>query len=443
MRWLPRSLFHQNLLLLITLILLGQLVSTLVFAFAVQQPRAVRLAGLAAHQVLALQQAATRLETDQRQAFLAALNVGNEFRVLPAEASSFAVSQAGASSRPESIAMRGFMRRLREVLGEQAQVVRWQAADASIWVGILIGDDPYWVTLRGGQLLPVEPWLFLGLSGGATLLAILGAIGISRRINRPLARLVEAARVMGRGERPPRQADDGPKEIATVVNSFNQLADDLAALDRERAVMLAGVSHDLRTPLTKLRLALDISEARLEPDLLLQMRRYVEEINGLLDQFLAFARIGDGEVASDLAIDELVGAVAHSFVVEGMALRVELNAAVRLPIREKAMRRLLINLLDNARKYGGSEATVTTSVAGGWCRIEVCDDGPGIAPQDTGRLLQPFVRADAARAGKPGTGLGLAIVRRVVDLHGGTLDLLPRGNGRSGLRVSVGLPLTT
>jgi two-component system osmolarity sensor histidine kinase EnvZ len=443
MRWLPRSLFRQNLLLLVALILLGQLISALVFIFAVQQPRAVRLAGLAAQQVQAIQQAAARLEDGPRQAFLAAMNVGDEFRVLPAAALPLDRTEFAGFDEPDSVAVRGFLRRLRVALGERAQIVRWQASDRSIWVGILIGDDPYWVTLRGGQLLPVAPWLFLGLSAAATLLAILGAVGISRRINRPLARLVEAAQVMGKGERPPHLADDGPQEIATVAASFNQLADDLAALDRERAVMLAGVSHDLRTPLTKLRLALDISEARLEPALFAQMGRHIEEIDGLLDQFLAFARIGGDEVPCRCAIDPLVGAVAEAFIAEGVVLHQQLGAAVRLPVREKAIRRLLFNLLDNARKYGGGEVALVTRVDGGCCRIEVCDDGPGIAPQDVERLLQPFVRADAARAGKPGTGLGLAIVRRIVDLHGGKLELTPRGDGKPGLRVSVALPLAT
>ena len=147
----------------------------------------------------------------------------------------------------------------------------------------------------------------------------------------------------------------------------------------------------------------DISEARLEPALFAQMGRQIDEIDGLLDQFLAFARIGDDEEPRRCAIDPLVGAVAEAFIADGMALHLQTGAGVSLLLREKAIRRLLFNLLENARKYGGGEVAIVTRVDGGCCRIEVCDDGPGIPAQDVERLLQPFVRADAARAGKPGT----------------------------------------
>lgn len=443
MRLLPRSLFHQNLLLIVVLILLGQLTSGVVFIFAVQQPRVVKLARMVAQQVVAVQMTATELGDEQRARFLAAMQVGDEFRLLPAAALPLDSTDFSGFDEPEAMVVRMFLRELRATLAERAQVVRWQATDRSIWVGLLLGDEPYWLTLRGGQLLPAAPWLFIGISGIATGLALLGAVGISRRINRPLARLVDAARALGRGERPPHLDERGPSEIATVAASFNQLADDLETLDRERAVMLAGVSHDLRTPLAKLRLALDISENRLEPDLFAQMERSIEDIDRLLDQFMAFARIGSDEAVETVDASALVRSVVAGFDQRGERIAIEPAPAVWLPLRPLACRRLLANLLDNAIKYGEGSISVRSRLADGQWLLEVVDGGPGIAAEEVERLLQPFVRASDARAGLPGAGLGLAIVRRIVELHGGRLTLGARADGQRGLAVTVSLPLIT
>jgi two-component system, OmpR family, osmolarity sensor histidine kinase EnvZ len=443
MRLLPRSLFRQNLLLIVLLIILGQLASGLVFVFAVQQPRVAKLADMFASQVLAVRQAAVAMTPAQRTAFVTVMSVGDEMRVLPAESLSLDRNEFAGFDEPDNFAVRSFLRQLRQKLGGNVDIVRWQAVDRSIWIGLLLGDQPYWVTLRGGQVLPVAPWAFIAASLGATLLALLGAVWISRRINRPLAHLVAAANVMGKGERPAALDETGPHEIATVAASFNQLADDLARLDRERTVMLAGVSHDLRTPLTKLRLALDLSEARLEADLFDQMARYIDDIDGLLDQFLAFARIGSDEIAQPMEVNGLIESVLAGYARQGVSIAASLDVAPALYLRPMAFRRLLVNLLDNAIKYGESDFCVKTEVDRGCWQLSVIDGGPGIADADKVRLLQPFARANDARAGKPGAGLGLAIACRIAELHGGTLTLGGRSDHRSGLVAAVGLPLST
>lgn len=440
---MPRTLFRQNLLLMVVLILLGQLISGLVFVFAVQQPRAVKLARLAAQQVSAVQLAAAEMDAGQRARFLAAMAVGTEFQVFPAAALPLDRTRFVGFDEPDTIAVRIFVRQLRAVLGERAQIVRWQDSDHSIWIGLLLGDDPYWITFRGGQLEPVAPWLFIGISGVTSALALLGAFWISRRINRPLQRLVDAAGAMGRGEKPQWLDPVGPTEIATVAGSFNQLADDLASRDRERAIMLAGVSHDLRTPLSKLRLALDISEARLEPELFEQMGRSITDIDRLLDQFMDFARGGEAEAVEDVEADGLIQAVLNAYRQTGAQIEARLTGGRCVLLRPLAWRRLLVNLLDNALKYGAAPIRVASRIEDGCWIMTVSDAGPGIAATEVARVLQPFARGSEARGGQPGAGLGLTIVQRICEQHGGTLYLGSHADGAPGLVATVRLPLLT
>ena len=443
MRLLPRSLFRQNLLLIVLLIVLGQLIGALVFIVAVQQPRAANLADMFANQVLAVRKATAGMSATQMQDFLSAMSVGDEIRLLPAESLSIDQSEFAGFDEPDNFAVRGFLRQLRQKLAGNVDVIRWQAADRSIWIGLLLGDKPYWIALRGGQLLPWAPWTFVAASLVAALLALIGAVWISRRINRPLANLVDAARLMGKGELPARLDESGPQEIATVAASFNQLVADLVEIDRERSLMLAGVSHDLRTPLAKLQLALDLSEKRLEPELFAQMTRYIVDIDALLDQFLAFARIGTDETVQSIEVNALIESVLAGYARQGIVITANLATAPALLLRPMAFRRLLVNLLDNAVKYGEQDFCLATTLVSNRWNLSVTDAGPGIPEAERGRLRQAFTRGSDARAGQPGSGLGLAIASRIAELHGGQLLLDGRRDGKSGLVASVSLPLAT
>jgi len=217
-------------------------------------------------------------------------------------------------------------------------------------------------------------------------------------------------------------AEGGHVEIAALSRGFNRMSARVAAMERNRAVMLAGVSHDVRTPLAKLRLAVamlaDRDDAQGQT-----AHRQVVEIDRVLGQFLEFARGGEGEkpVPTDLAA--LVRGITEAHAAEGETIAFEAMQGEPVMVRPESMRRAVENLLENAMKYGRSPISVGLDVTSGWAEIAVRDRGPGVAHDALPSLHAPFTRADTARGGPAGTGLGLAIAHQIVSVHGGTLGL--------------------
>jgi two-component system osmolarity sensor histidine kinase EnvZ len=214
----------------------------------------------------------------------------------------------------------------------------------------------------------------------------------------------------------------------------------LRQLEQDRALLLAGVSHDLRTPLARLRLGIEM-QARDEATQA-GMVADIGEMDRIIGQFLEFART-DGDTALEPCdAVAIVSACVARYARAGRDVRYVPGPALPVPLRPIAYSRLVANLIDNALAYGAPPVEVTTTVASGKFVLDVADRGPGIAPGDVQRLKQPFTRASAARAdagGVAGAGLGLAIVDRIARLHAGTFELLPRDGGGTIARVAIPL----
>ncbi|MDD3516896.1 MAG: ATP-binding protein [Chromatiales bacterium] len=330
-------------------------------------------------------------------------------------------------------------RRLRDVLGHEVIFRPAQGQPGGLAVGIAVDDERYWVVVPRSRIERPFPWTWLMWGGLVLALSALGAWLLVSRINRPLRRLSEAARAIGRGEHPPALAEAGPAEIATLNRAFNQMAADIRRLAEDRELLLAGVSHDLRTPLARLRL-----ETEMLPDALARARtgmtEDIEEMDAIIGQFLAYLREWIDEAPQDTEIDRLLAEMQERYRRGGQAFALRPGGVPSLPLRPLAIQRLLGNLLDNAFRHGGGEVEMTTSIEDGQLVVRILDRGPGI-PMDQGEgLLRPFTRLDASR-GSSGSGLGLAIAERIARLHGGRLYLLPRDGG--GLEARLELPLQT
>jgi two-component system osmolarity sensor histidine kinase EnvZ len=231
----------------------------------------------------------------------------------------------------------------------------------------------------------------------------------------------------------------GPVEIRTLASAFNQMASDLKRLDEERAFLLAGVSHDLRTPLSRIRLGLEMLDERGEASLKADMVQDIEDIDAAISQFLDFARLADAEtIVADGDLNALVRSVVTRYERSGRNVALQLSPLPPLALRPVAIQRLIANLIDNALRHSGTAVEVRTAAEGTVAAVEVLDRGPGIPRDQAAHMLQPFTRLETARTG-PGTGLGLAIVNRIARMHGGEVHLLPREGG--GLRARVELPL--
>ena len=339
---------------------------------------------------------------------------------------------------PPQRRMQELEERLRQQLGPGTEVrsapgrgllfVRVEAGDAGYWIGFPLLPSP------SAEERPSRAALWSLVIAGALLIA---AFLFARYLARPLRELGAAVERIGRGETPAPLPEHGPSEIVTLNRGVNGMMASLRQLEHDRAVLLAGVSHDLRTPLARLRLGIEM-EAR-DDATRAAMVDDIEEMDRIIGQFLEFART-NGDAVARADINEIVSAAVERHVRIGRDVRFAPGAVPVVPLRSTAFSRLVANLLDNAIAYGAPPVEVSTRVAGDRIALEIADRGPGIAPDQVERLKRPFTRASAARSNEgsvAGAGLGLAIVDRIARLHGGTFDLLPRDGGGTIARVTI------
>ena len=429
----PRTLLWRSVLLITVLLVLAHLAWLQIFLVSERAPRAHQIAQLIESVVNLTRAALITAQPDKRIALLRDLSQREGIQIYPAEPGE------QVAALPDSPTLELAAAFLRERLGADTRFTVNRGGVEGTWVSFKIEDDEYWVMLPRSRIERNDPLRWIGWGVIVLVLALLGAWLAVARINRPLRALTRAAAQMGRGHVPPPVEASGPAEISTLATAFNQMASDIKRLDDERALLLAGVSHDLRTPLSRIRLGLEMLEEREEGALKAGMIQDIEDIDDAINQFLDFARLAETEAAlPDGDLNALVRSAAERRERSGHAVTMQLSALPPLALRPIAIQRLISNLLDNALRHSGTAVEVRTMADAGRVAIEVLDRGPGIPPDQAERMLQPFTRLAGARTG-PGTGLGLAIVDRIARMHGGAIRLLPREGG--GLRARVELPL--
>jgi len=332
--------------------------------------------------------------------------------------------------------------RLTEALGPQTEV-RIAPRAQLVLVRLEAGGERYWVGLPLPPRPPAADQPSRALVSTLVLVAALlvAAFVFARWLARPLSNLAAAVARVGRGETPPSLPESGPSEIAAVNRGFNTMLANLRQIERDRAVLLAGVSHDLRTPLARLRLGVELAHG--DDSTRAGMIADIEEMDRVIGQFLDFAR-GEADARVEARdLNEIVQATVDRFAkANGKPVTFERAELPPLPLRPTAISRMTSNLIDNALAYGAPPVEVRTWQRDGEAGLDVADRGPGIPPGDVERLKQPFTRASVARAradGAAGAGLGLAIVDRIARLHGGRFEILPRDGGSTIARVALPL----
>ena len=433
MNLLPRSLLALTALVIALALIAAQLVSVALFRHYFAEPRQqISALGFASH----LKSISAALETippERHLEFIGRLQEKEGIRLLRVR------ENDGATLAPNVPPLRNVRARLKQEFGDGADLYFRPNTPNVFLVKLPVGEQAYWVVFPRNRIERETPfaWIAWGIFG--TLVALGVAYFLVRRLNRPLRALSHAAREIGRGKSPPPVDESGPDEIRAVASAFNQMSEDLAQKERERATFLAGISHDLRTPLARLRLNIEMLGNNADEQTRSGMEQDIEDMDGIIGQFLDFARQeqDDALVASDL--NQIARDACERFVRQGASIQTELADLPSVKLRPVAMQRLLANLLDNAVKHGNQEVLVRTAIGNGGVLLSVLDRGPGIPESESERLKQPFTRLDSARSGKTGAGLGLAIVDRIARLHGGKFDLLPRTGG--GLEARLLLPL--
>jgi two-component system osmolarity sensor histidine kinase EnvZ len=433
MRLLPQSLLWRTFLLIASLMIVAVLAWAAIFTRAEREPRAHQLAQMVVSVVNLTRSALVSAQPEKRHALLLELSDREGIRVYPAEDDDKVAPLPQHAPLIQLVA-----EEVRRQLGADTRLTLEREGEAGFWVSFrLDGDDEYWVMLPRERVERSFPLQWLGWGAAVLLLALAGAYLVMFRVTRPLKGLAAAARDIGRGRRPAPLAEAGPDEIRSVSHAFNQMSADLARLDEDRALILAGISHDLRTPLTRLRLAAEMSaDAGLREDIGVD----IDEMDKIIGQFLDFARDSEGELPEPTDLNAVVSHIAVPLQRRGADIALHLAELPPFLLRPLALLRLAANLINNALRYGGAAGPVevATRREGDRVVLEVLDRGPGIPPEEAERLKQPFTRLETARTGASGAGLGLAIVDRVARSHGGRLELLAREGG--GLIARVSLP---
>jgi two-component system osmolarity sensor histidine kinase EnvZ len=430
-RLAPRTLLWRTFALIALLIVLALAAWVTIFRAAEREPRARQTADMVASVVNLTRAALLTAAPDLRRELLLELAESEGIRVYPAEPDDRIV--ALDTSRPTAELL---SREIQRQLGPGTRLAAEIDGQPAFWVSFRIADDEYWVMLPRERVERKRALQWVGWAALALALALLGAYLIVFRMKRPLRALTHAAAEVGRGRNPAPVDESGPDEIRTLAHAFNQMSSDLARLESDRALILAGVSHDLRTPLARLRLSIEMSGA--DPSLKHGMDSDIDEIDRIIGQFLDFARSEGGEPLGPLDVAALARECVQQYRERGHAVDGEIEAVPELAGRALALKRMLVNLVDNALRYGEKGVVVATRTEGRNAVVEVRDRGPGIPASEVDRLKQPFTRLEAARTGHSGSGLGLAIVERIAKMHGATFDLLPREGG--GLVARVTLP---
>jgi len=427
---LPRSLLARSFLLIVVLIVLSLAASVAIFRHVQQEPHAKQMAQLVVSVVNLTRAAVLSAAPEWRSALLAELAEAEGLRVQMADAGDV------LKPLPEHPAeLRMMVEKVRGSLGSNTRFATERNGVEALWVSFFIGDEEFWIALPKERVEHSLSQVLLPWSVLVLVLALPGAYFIARQVARPLKQLAQAALQVGQGTSPQPLPERGAQEIITVSRAFNQMSADLAANERERALVLAGISHDLRTPLARVRIAAELSA---DESLREGLAADVEQMDAVIQQFLDYARLDENEAMLPTDLKSLVQEVAQQFSAQAQSLSLDVQDVPALHVRPLLLKRALSNLLDNAIKYGGGEITVQLKREEDKVVLAVADRGTGIPIAQRATVKRPFVRLESARSNSTGSGLGLAIVERAARLHDG--EFILADNAAGGLVAKLVLP---
>lgn len=433
------GLFSRSFLLLAGLMLVSLGAWLQVFFSMEEGPRAAQMARRITTAVSITRSALIYAPTSVRPALLLDLATKESLRVQPMEPTDV------YEPLPDTNYWNRVTIEVRHRLGPTTRI-KWTVNDTpGVWVSFDINEDQYWLVFDREQLSLTSGIEWFGWGATALLLALIGAAISARFINRPLSQLGKVAQQLARGETPSPLPEKGPAEIRDMNIAFNRMARDIRQTEADREIMLAGISHDLRTPLARMRLEIEMSNVSDET------RQAIDEDLGQIDhsigQLMQYARPATAAPEQGINISSALNELykrerSHTESLGGQLTgNIEPNLYARINAHD--LKRIVSNLIENARRYGRSpsddRAHIQLSVAheGNIIAIEVRDSGTGIAPTDVQRLLRPFSRGETARTGVSGAGLGLAIVERLLGQVDGTLELISRSTGGLTARIEI------
>jgi two-component system osmolarity sensor histidine kinase EnvZ len=377
---------------------------------------------------------ATSVLTQRANAAIAARRTG---QALPEGTRFEDIAPAAMESRFRGFSFRAYVEtiraKLRANLGSPELRIQRLAGPSELWVRTREFPD-VWLVLSWRIADPKAPLAALGVLGAAALL-VLGAAALSaRRLTAPLAALATAAAHLAEGGRVDIATGSGPSEVRALAVAFQSMSHRLTELDQQRELMLGGISHDLRTPLARLRVAVELLESG-DRSLTEEMTANIEEMDQMVGQFLHYVRANYRESPTRASLDDITRQTLAAYATD-QRLRLELDAEEHRWFAVDCVRHTLLNLVQNALEYGEPSVSVRTWVTADKIRIQVQDCGAGLSEAQWSEAVRPFHRL-RDQPGGAHTGLGLAMVERLVSVCGGNLDATRTAGG---FAVTVQLP---
>ena len=316
-----------------------------------------------------------------------------------------------------------------------------RAGGAAVWVDIPAGGHILEVGFFPDRYAVQPPLAAVTLVSIGAFLVLLTALLLVRRITVPLAHAARAAGVVGRGGIPDPLPETGPQELAELARRFNQMAREVHDLLENRTTLLGGISHDLRTPMTRMQLNLELLQAKFDPAKLDRLQRDLAEMNSMISGYLELARSTQPETAQQIDLNAFLVTLAEKHGANFAAQEFSTQAPCQINTSAGALTRVLDNLLQNARRYGGEiPPTLKLQCSKRQVEISVLDNGAGLSEAELEKVFRPFYRVESSRAKTTGgTGLGLAIVKQLAELNGWRIELRNRPEG--GLHARLSLPI--
>jgi len=429
------SLFRSTVSTVAAALLIFQLVLVAVIIYYVMLPMAKRSADDLASLLVLSAQTWVELPPETRQDFELELFRQHQFMIFH-----------DVAPLPPRSGLLPYLSLLDDALSARTQIpitVKETHLDATwFWVEIPLGGELTRIGFPESRLnTDLSMTLFLALIA-TLILSLLTALILARRITHPLAQLSHAAQRIGAGDMPEPLPDNGIQELSSLVAKFNQMALQVRELLSNRTTLLAGISHDLRTPLARMRLSIEMLPESVDAKMTGRLRRDIDEMNVLIGEFLALSRELQQEVPQAIKLEPLLQEMAEDARAQGAQVECHAQPDLAIEAGPISLQRVLLNLIGNAIRYGnGQPVHIEARQNGNEAHIRIMDRGHGIPPQEMDKVFRPFYRIESSRnAVTGGSGLGLAIVQQLCAANGWSIELHAREGG--GTVTDLRLPLS-
>ena len=438
-RVLPSNLFGRALLILVLPMVISQLFIAHIFYDRHWSSVERNMANSVVGDMVWIYQAYTTTNEEEgaEAALLNAQEIGEQLGVAVDvdPAATTLVSGRGKRQFPELY--KGLAQRITQPIA-----IRLNEETGMVRVSIAVEDGVLMLDVNRKTLSSPTTTIFMLWMVGSSLLLTMVAIVFLRNQVKPIITLARVAEQLGLGQDVTDFKPRGASEVRRAGRAFLVMSERINRHVQNRTEMLAGISHDLRTPLTRMKLELELATMDAVTRSALAMD--IDEMGRMIDEYLDFARGDAGELAEPIDLNGLLGDIVHDYQRSKRAVHYTPGAAAVLMLRPQAMRRALTNLIDNALRYGGGVAQLTLEQSATFVRIKVSDRGPGIPEAEQEAVFKPFTRLEPSRNTQTGgAGLGLSIARGVAQSHGGDVSLENQRDAEgfvTGLAVTVRLP---